>query len=92
CGYACPQSVYTEIFMWIERKIEGDRTRRMKLDKAPWSIQKASRKTAKQAAWIAVSLWTGYTFVGYFTPVRELAQAVISFGLGPWETFWILFY
>ncbi|AWI53126.1 cytochrome c oxidase accessory protein CcoG [Aquabacterium olei] len=92
CGYACPQSVYTEIFMWIERKIEGDRTRRMKLDKAPWSIQKVLRKTGKQVAWITVSLWTGYTFVGYFTPIRELAQAVISFGLGPWESFWILFY
>ncbi|MEN9893191.1 MAG: hypothetical protein RLY78_3486 [Pseudomonadota bacterium] len=92
CGYACPQTVYTEIFMWIEHRIEGDRAQRMKLDAAPWSLDKLWRKSAKQAAWIALALWTGYTFVGYFTPIRDLGAAVASFGLGPWETFWILFY
>ncbi len=92
CGYACPQSVYTEIFMWIERKIEGDRVRRMKLDKAPWSVDKAWRKVAKQLAWITFALWTGYTFVGYFTPIRVLAAEVISLSMGPWEIFWVLFY
>ena len=92
CGYACPQSVYTEMFMWIERKIEGDRVRRMKLDKAPWSLEKIGRKSAKQLAWIAVALWTGYTFVGYFTPVRVLAQEVVNLSMGPWEIFWVLFY
>ena len=49
CGYACPQTVYTEMFMWIERKIEGDRTRRVQLDKAPWSARKLALKGAKQA-------------------------------------------
>ena len=92
CGYACPQTVYTEIFMWIERKIEGDRPKRMKLDKSPWSLQKVGRKLGKQAAWLTFALWTGFTFVGYFTPIRTLAQEVLSFGLGPWETFWVLFY
>lgn len=92
CGYACPQSVYTEIFMWMERKIEGDRVRRMKLDKSPWSVEKVWRKTAKQLAWIAFALWTGYTFVGYFTPVRVLAAEVVSLSMGPWELFWVLFY
>jgi cytochrome c oxidase accessory protein FixG len=92
CGYACPQSVYTEIFMWIERKIEGDRVRRMKLDKAPWTLNKLARKTAKQAAWIAVALWTGYTFVGYFSPIRVLGSDALALGMGPWEVFWILFY
>ena len=92
CGYACPQSVYTEIFMWIERKIEGDRVRRMKLDKGAWTLEKLGRKTGKQAAWIAVALWTGYTFVGYFTPIRVLGTEVLSMGVGPWEAFWILFY
>jgi cytochrome c oxidase accessory protein FixG len=92
CGFACPQSVYTEIFMWIERKFEGDRMKRMKLDKGPWTFEKTWRKSGKQLAWIVVALWTGYTFVGYFTPIRELAAAVMAFGLGPWETFWILFY
>jgi cytochrome c oxidase accessory protein FixG len=92
CGFACPQTVYTEIFMWIERKIEGDRAKRMKLDKSPWTADKFMRKLGKQAAWLTFALWTGYTFVGYFTPVRVLAQEVITFTLGPWETFWILFY
>src|SRR5690606_13034083 len=67
CGYACPQTVYTEIFMWIERRIEGDRVARMKLDRAPMSARKFARKAAKHLAWFAVALWTGITFVGYFT-------------------------
>lgn len=92
CGYACPQTVYTEIFMWIEEKCEGGRAARIKLDAAPWSAEKFGRKASKHAAWIAVALWTGFTFVGYFTPIRELWGEVFSLGLGPWETFWILFY
>jgi cytochrome c oxidase accessory protein FixG len=92
CGYACPQTVYTEIFMWIERRLEGDRVSRMRLDAAPWGLDKLWRKGAKQAAWIAFGLWTGFTFVGYFTPIRELAAAVPALALGPWETFWVLFY
>lgn len=92
CGYACPQSVYTEMFMWIENKIEGSRAKRMRMDKSPLTGEKLARKTAKHVAWLALALWTGYTFVGYFSPIRELWQSVISFGLGPWETFWILFY
>ncbi len=92
CGYACPQSVYTEMFMWIERRFEGDRVRRMKLDKSPWSFDKLWRKAGTQTAWIALALWTGFSFVGYFTPIRVLAQEALSFGMGPWETFWSLFY
>ncbi|MFW9615329.1 cytochrome c oxidase accessory protein CcoG [Aquabacterium sp.] len=92
CGYACPQSVYTEIFMWIENKIEGSRVKRMKMDKGPWNAEKLARKSAKQAAWIAFALWTGFTFVGYFTPIRVLAQEVVTLGMGPWEIFWVLFY
>ena len=91
CGYACPQTVYTEIFMWIERKIEGDRVARMRLDAQP-GFTRWWRKSAKHAAWIAVALWTGFTFVGYFSPVRALLDEAISFSLGPWETFWMLFY
>ncbi len=92
CGYACPQTVYTEIYLWIERKFEGDRSARLRLDAAPMSGNKLWRKTGKQIAWIAVGLWTGFTFVGYFTPIRELAGHVLHFNLGPWETFWICFY
>lgn len=92
CGFACPQTVYTEIFLWIERKIEGPRSARIRLDRQPWSLEKLARKGGKHAAWGLVALWTGFTFVGYFTPVRELSFDVASFGLGPWETFWVLFY
>jgi cytochrome c oxidase accessory protein FixG len=92
CGFACPQTVYTEIFMWIERKIEGSRSARMRLDKQPPSVAKVTRKAAKHAAWGTVALWTGFTFVGYFNPVHTLVQEAASFGLGPWEWFWVLFY
>ncbi|MFO1323213.1 MAG: cytochrome c oxidase accessory protein CcoG [Burkholderiales bacterium] len=92
CGFACPQTVYTEIFLWIERKIEGDRMARMKLDAAPRSARKTAKKTAKHGAWIALALWTGFTFVGYFTPIRELGSRTLGFSLGGWETFWMFFY
>ena len=92
CGYACPQTVYTEIFMWIERVIEGDRNRRIQLDRDGWNARKLALKGAKHAAWIALALWTGFTFVGYVTPIRDLWGEVWSFSTGPWETFWILFY
>ena len=92
CGFACPQTVYSEIFLWIERQFEGDRSARMRLDAAPMSLNKFGRKTGKQLAWIALSLGTGFSFVGYFTPIRELSASILSLGFGPWETFWILFY
>ncbi|MCE2858546.1 MAG: cytochrome c oxidase accessory protein CcoG [Oxalobacteraceae bacterium] len=92
CGFTCPQTVYTEIFMWIERKIEGSRSARMRLDRQPASVAKFLRKFAKHLSWGAVALWTGFTFVGYFTPIHVLAAEVMSLGLGPWEWFWVLFY
>ena len=92
CGYACPQTVWTEAFLWIERKIEGDRRQQMKLDKSPWTGRKIAVKGAKHGIWIAFSLWTGLTFVGYFTPILDLGSRAISLELGPWETFWVLFY
>lgn len=92
CGFACPQTVYTEIFMWVERKIEGSRSARMRLDKQPASFFKLSRKTAKHIVWGAIALWTGFTFVGYFTPVHILRHEVMTVALGPWEWFWIMFY
>lgn len=92
CGYACPQTVYTEIFMWIEQKIEGDHNKRAKLDKAPMSGRKLAIKTSKYLAWGAVALWTGFTFVAFFSPLDELLNSAVTFSFGPWELFWILFY
>jgi cytochrome c oxidase accessory protein FixG len=92
CGYACPQTVWTEAFLWMERLTEGRGAARRKLDKGPWNAKKIWRKTAKQALWIGFALWTGFTFVGYFTPIRTLGQEVLTASLGGWEAFWILFY
>lgn len=92
CGYACPQTVWTEAFIWFERKIEGSRQKQIKLDKAPMDARKFRIKATKHIVWLAFSIWTGFTFVGYFTPIRELSLSFISFKLGPWETFWIFFY
>ena len=92
CGYACPQTVYTEIFMWVEEKIEGNRAARMKLDQSALTARKLGLKAAKHGVWLAIALWTGFTFVGYFTPIRDLAAEVMTLSTGPWETFWMLFY
>ncbi|MFN2309852.1 MAG: cytochrome c oxidase accessory protein CcoG [Gammaproteobacteria bacterium] len=92
CGYACPQTVWTELFLWIERKVEGDRNRQIKRDRAPMNAGKLRAKATKHALWLLLSAWTGFTFVGYFTPITELWAALSSFSLGPWEAFWIFFY
>ena len=92
CGFACPQTVYTKIFMWVERQVEGDRSTRMRLDKGPPSLAKLGKKSLKHGIWIGISLWTGFTFVGYFTPLQTLAQEVMQLSLGPWEAFWVFFY
>ena len=92
CGYACPQTVYTEIFLWVERVVEGDRVAQMRLDKAALSPRKVALKSAKHAIWIAISLWTGFTFVGYFAPIGDLGREVFSWTMGPWEAFWLFFY
>ncbi|HZW60418.1 MAG TPA: cytochrome c oxidase accessory protein CcoG, partial [Woeseiaceae bacterium] len=92
CGFACPQTVWTEAFVWIEQAIEGSRNQRMKLDRGPWTTDKIVKKSAKQACWIALALYTGFSFVGYFVDVRELAVHLATFNAGPWEWFWVLFY
>ena len=93
CGYACPQTVYSEIFMWIEKKVEGDRSARLRLDgESITSSNKLWRKTLKHFLWIVLALWTGFTFVGYFTPIKELAVEFAQWNLGAWEIFWVFFY
>ncbi|MBN9404384.1 MAG: cytochrome c oxidase accessory protein CcoG [Burkholderiales bacterium] len=92
CGYACPQTVYTEIYLWVEKQFEGDRQARLRLDAGPMSPNKLWRKAGKHGVWIAIGLWTGLSFVGYFTPIRELVGHIATWSLGPWETFWIFFY
>jgi cytochrome c oxidase accessory protein FixG len=92
CGYACPQTVYTELFMWIENWIEGDYKQQKKLNDMPWNGQKILRRGGKHVVWVLLSLWTGFTFVAYFTPATVLWQEMRELSFGPWETFWIFFY
>jgi cytochrome c oxidase accessory protein FixG len=92
CGYTCPQTVWTSIFMWLEQKTEGSRNQRMKLDKAPWSAQKIARKTAKHGSWLFVALVTGMTFVGYFNPIRDLVYDFATLSPGKWQFLWTLFF
>ena len=92
CGYACPQTVWTEVFLWMERWTEGDRSKRMKLDAGPWTREKVLRKGSKHLLWAIFGLWTGFTFVGFFTPITDLAARIQPFAWGGWETFWVFFY
>ncbi|NHC12127.1 MULTISPECIES: cytochrome c oxidase accessory protein CcoG [Stutzerimonas stutzeri group] len=92
CGYTCPQSVFTWVFMWAEKITEGDRNQRMKLDKAPMSANKFLRKFAKHAIWIAVGVLVAITFVGYFTPIRQLVPDLVTLQVNGWTAFWIGFF
>lgn len=91
CGFACPQTVYTEIFMWIEHRVEGDRSARLRLDRGGWTAEKIAKKSAKQLLWIAIAGWTGFSFVGYFVPIRLLGAELLALQ-GSWQIFWVAFY
>ena len=92
CGYTCPQTVWTTMFMWWEQKTEGNRNQRIKLDKAPWTAEKVARKAAKHGSWLFVGLVTGMTFVGYFYPIRELVLDFATLSAGKWQLLWTLFF
>ena len=89
CGYTCPQTVWTAIFMWIEQKFEGSRNQRIKLDKQPMSFTKFRKKFLKHAGWVTVAFWTGLTFVGYFVPIRELSTSLVSGEASAWAFAWV---
>jgi cytochrome c oxidase accessory protein FixG len=92
CGYTCPQSSWSFVFMWIEEKTEGTRNKRMKMDKAPMSLEKFLRRGTKHVLWLLLALATGLTFIGYFSPIRDLVPNLLSFDLNSWEIFWIGFF
>ncbi|MBV35985.1 MAG: cytochrome c oxidase accessory protein CcoG [Rickettsiales bacterium] len=92
CGYACPQTVWTEAFIWMERLVEGDRNKQVKLEKEPWTFRKVRLRATKHLLWIVFALFTGFTFVGYFTPIKELTDSLQTLSFSGWEWFWILFY
>lgn len=92
CGYTCPQTVWTSIFMWLEQKTEGSRNQRIKLDKAPWSAEKVAKRVVKHGSWLFVGFVTGLTFVGYFYPIKELVPDFATFSAGNWAVMWTVFF
>jgi len=92
CGYTCPQSSFTWLFMWCEKVTEGERNQRIKLQAAPWSLNKLARRSAKHTLWLGISVLTGLTFVGYFTPIRPLAAELLTWQMGGVSLFWVLFF
>jgi cytochrome c oxidase accessory protein FixG len=93
CGYTCPQTSWTFIYMWIEEKVEGSRNQRMKLDKEDLNKNKAVKKAIKHVLWLLVAFATGVTFVGYFYPIRELVPDLLTFSVvNSWAIFWIGFF
>ncbi len=92
CGYACPQTVFTDIFLSIERVIEGDRSERMKLDSGSWTPRKVLEKTLKHGAWLTFSFVTAFTFVAYFVRSDLLLDRLITLNLTPANIFWLGFF
>ena len=92
CGYACPQTVYTEIMLWIDHFVEGDRNKRLKLDKESWGLRKIRIKLTKYLLIFAVCAWTGISFAGWFTPIREFVPAVFTMTAGGGALFAAAFY
>ncbi|HYE48676.1 MAG TPA: cytochrome c oxidase accessory protein CcoG [Azospirillaceae bacterium] len=78
CGFACPQTVWTDLFMWAERLIEGDRAQRMRRDRAPLSLDKAWRKAAKHLVWLLIALATGGAWVFYFNDAPTVAVELLT--------------
>lgn len=92
CGYTCPQTVWTSMFMWAEQKAEGTPNQRRKLDEGPMSFEKVRRKALKHTMWMVIAFGTGFTFIGYFSPIYDLGFKVFSFDLSLMEFAWITFF
>ena len=78
CGWWCPQTIWTDLFVMVERWIEGDRRKRIALDKAPWSINKFVKRFTKHSAWMVISWWTGGALVLYFADAYQLVGGLTS--------------
>ncbi|SDH82832.1 cytochrome c oxidase accessory protein FixG [Vibrio xiamenensis] len=92
CGYLCPQTVWTFMYIWFEEKLEGSANKRRKQDEGKLTANLALRKTAKHIAWWLIALITGFTFVGYFTPINQLVVQFFTLDAGFWPIFWVLFF
>ncbi len=92
CGYTCPQTVWTAIYMWAEQLVEGDRNQRIRIDRENWSVLKLSRRIIKHAMWLGFAFITGLTFIGYFYGMRELVADIWSWQVTMVPAFWVLFF
>ncbi|WOX06164.1 cytochrome c oxidase accessory protein CcoG [Microbulbifer pacificus] len=92
CGFTCPQTVWTLMFIWAERVCEGDRSKRMKLDASPWNAEKVLRKSGTHLIWLLISLATALAFVGYFYGIRDLVVDLATFSAHPQGVFWVAFF
>ena len=89
CGFTCPQTVWTDLFIWIERLVEGDRGARVRLDKGPWTVEKISKRTLKHGLWLLVSVLTGGAWIMYFNDAPTLVQEMIHLEVAPSVLFFI---
>lgn len=92
CGYACPQTLFTQSFIMVERWFEGDRAARLRLDRAPWNAEKFRRKLGKWATWMAMGGWLGLTFSGYFLPIRGIVGELLHGQVSPTTGMTVLFF
>ncbi len=92
CGFLCPQTAWTAMFMWVEAKVEGNHHHRTALDNAPLSMSKIGKRVSKHTAWAVIALLTGCGFMGYFMPARELYLDIFSFSSGFWTGVWVWFF
>ncbi|MEO8198708.1 MAG: cytochrome c oxidase accessory protein CcoG, partial [Thermoanaerobaculia bacterium] len=90
-GYACPQTVFTQVLVWIERWVEGDRASQIRLRKNGFSLPRSTKLAIKWALWLVFALFTAFSTLGSFTPIRELGSRILAGKLGPWETFFLVF-
>lgn len=90
CGYACPQTVWTDLFVWVERIVQGDRTARQRLDKAPWGLTKLWKKGVTHVLWLLIGLFTGGAWVFYFNDAPTLMDSIIHGHIGEAQAYWII--
>ncbi|WP_020208412.1 cytochrome c oxidase accessory protein CcoG [Gilvimarinus chinensis] len=92
CGFTCPQTVWTQMYIWVEYLCQGDRNKRIRLDAAPMSFNKFVRKLSTYTLWLVIALVTALTFVGYFVPIRELILGLLTLDASLAAAFWVLFF
>lgn len=92
CGFMCPQTTWTFIYIWFEELFEGSRHQRIKLDERAMDFDKFWRKSLKHLAWVAIALLTSLIFVGYFTPIDQLFVDFFTFSSSAWATGFVLFF